>query len=88
MAGPLRCILPENGTGNSPEDQSEDTRYPRPWLGLLPRVEQALSAHGLWGLADLYLELPDFRANFDKHAEGFTDWLVAAMKAYAVRLGG
>ena len=51
-------------------------------------MEQALSAHGLWGLADLYLELPDFRANFDKHAEGFTDWLVAAMKAYAVRLGG
>jgi DNA-binding transcriptional MerR regulator len=40
------------------------------------------------GLADLYLEHPDFRTNFDKQGEGFTDWLVAAMKAYAARLAG
>jgi hypothetical protein len=38
------------------------------------------------GLADLYLEHPDFRANFEKQGEGFTDWLAAAMKAYAGRL--
>ncbi|MBO9582487.1 MAG: TipAS antibiotic-recognition domain-containing protein, partial [Sphingobium sp.] len=37
------------------------------------------------GLADLYLAHPDFRTNFDKAGEGFTDWLVAAMKAYAAR---
>jgi len=39
------------------------------------------------GMADLYLEHPDFRAKFDSDGgEGFTEWLTTAMKAYAARL--
>ena len=39
------------------------------------------------GLADLYLTHPDFRTKFDGDGgEGFTEWLTAAMKAYAARL--
>ena len=37
------------------------------------------------GLADLYLEHPDFRATYDQVAEGPVDYLAAAMKAYAAR---
>ncbi len=40
------------------------------------------------GLADLYLAHPDFQVNLDKNGEGFTDWLVAAMKAYAAGHAG
>lgn len=38
------------------------------------------------GLADLYLSHPDFRAHFDAHGAGFTDWIAKGMKAYAARL--
>jgi DNA-binding transcriptional MerR regulator len=48
--------------------------------------ERACSPQAYAGLADTYLAHPDFRANFDKCGKGFTDWLVAAMKAYAARL--
>ncbi|HEY6815360.1 MAG TPA: MerR family transcriptional regulator [Croceibacterium sp.] len=40
---------------------------------------------GYGGMADMYLAHPDFRTHFDKHGEGFTDWLTTAMKAYAAR---
>jgi DNA-binding transcriptional MerR regulator len=42
---------------------------------------------GYGGMADLYLAHPDFRTHFDKHGEGFTDWLTTAMKDYAARPG-
>jgi hypothetical protein len=35
------------------------------------------------GLADLYLAHPDFRTRYEAIAPGFTDWLVAAMKAHS-----
>jgi len=35
------------------------------------------------GLADLYLAHRDFRARYEAIAPGFTDWLVAAMKAHS-----
>lgn len=40
------------------------------------------------GLADLYLSHPDFRTRFETIADGLTDWLTAAMKAYAARQSG
>ena len=40
---------------------------------------------GYAGMADMYLAHPDFRSHFDKRGEEFTDWLAAAMKAYAAR---
>jgi DNA-binding transcriptional MerR regulator len=52
---------------------------------------------GMWGrecaregygrMADIYIAHPDFRTHFDKRGTGFTDWLTAAMKAYAARPG-
>lgn len=38
------------------------------------------------GIADLYSSHPDFRARYEAHGAGFTDWLTAAMKAHAGRL--
>ncbi|MEO0383246.1 MAG: MerR family transcriptional regulator [Pseudomonadota bacterium] len=41
---------------------------------------------GLAGLADLYLSHPDFVARYERLAQGFSQWLPAAMKAHARRL--
>jgi DNA-binding transcriptional MerR regulator len=38
------------------------------------------------GMADLYSEHPDFRARYEAHGAGFTDWLATAMRAHAKRL--
>jgi hypothetical protein len=35
------------------------------------------------GLANLYATHPGFRERYEAHGEGFTDWLVSAMKNYA-----
>ena len=35
------------------------------------------------GLANLYATHPSFRERYEAYAEGFTDWLVTAMKHYA-----
>lgn len=66
-----------------------------------PALDPALARHREWvsrmwdrdcapgayaGLADLYLAHPDFRARYEARAEGFTDWLTTAMKAYAARV--
>jgi DNA-binding transcriptional MerR regulator len=67
-----------------------------------PAIDPLLRRHHAWiaamwdracpppayaGLADLYLEHPDFRTKFDSDGgEGFTDWVTTAMKAYAARL--
>jgi len=65
-----------------------------------PAIESTLLRHRLWvgsmwnrpcaatsyaGLADLYLAHPDFRSRYEAIAPGFTDWLVAAMRAHAAR---
>ncbi|MEE2692363.1 MAG: MerR family transcriptional regulator [Pseudomonadota bacterium] len=58
----------------------------RAWVGAMwsrPCPPDAYS-----GLADLYLSHPDFRTRFETIAEGFTNWLTAAMKAHAARQGG
>ena len=55
----------------------------RAWVALMGNRE--CGRDGYSGMADLYLAHPDFRTHFDKHGEGFTDWLTTAMKAYAAR---
>ena len=37
-------------------------------------------------LGDLYLAHPGFRENFDRLGDGFTDWLVSAMKTHGEQL--
>jgi DNA-binding transcriptional MerR regulator len=56
----------------------------RAWVGRMWGRDCPPQAHA--GLADLYLAHPDFRARYEAYGEGFTDWLVAAMKAGAARL--
>jgi len=66
-----------------------------------PGVALALDRHRAWvsrmwgrecppqtygSMADLYSSHPDFRARYEAHGEGFTDWLAGAMRAYAARL--
>ena len=66
-----------------------------------PGVAPALDRHRAWvsrmwarecppqtygSMADLYSSHPDFRARYEAHGEGFTDWLAEAMRAYAARL--
>jgi DNA-binding transcriptional MerR regulator len=55
----------------------------RAWVEHMWGKECPHRAYG--GLADLYLSHPDFRAHFDAHGEGFTDWIAEGMKAYAER---
>jgi DNA-binding transcriptional MerR regulator len=61
-----------------------------------PEVTPLLERHrrwvaGMWGrecdgnayagMADMYLAHPDFRNHFERHGEGFLDWLVKGMRA-------
>jgi DNA-binding transcriptional MerR regulator len=56
----------------------------RAWVGRMWDRECPPQAYA--GLADLYSEHPDFRARYEAHGTGFTDWLANAMKAHAARL--
>ncbi|MEO6376884.1 MAG: MerR family transcriptional regulator [Caulobacteraceae bacterium] len=69
------------------EDSANDPLLARHHAWVTAMWNKACPPAAYVGLAHLYLEHPDFRANIDKGGEGFTDWLAAAMKAYAVRLG-
>ncbi len=74
--------------GALPEDPVNDPLLARHHAWVSAMWDRACPPAAYAGLADLYLEHPDFRATFDKNGEGFLDWLVAAMKAYAGRLAG
>jgi DNA-binding transcriptional MerR regulator len=72
--------------GAAPDDPANDPLLARHHAWIAGMWNRTCPPEAYAGLADLYLEHPDFRANFEKQGEGFTDWLVAAMKAYAGRL--
>jgi len=71
--------------GLAPDDPSLDPLLERHrrWVGRMWGRECGLTAYS--GLADLYLAHSDFRSRYEAIHEGFTDWLAAAMKAYAER---
>jgi DNA-binding transcriptional MerR regulator len=74
-------------SGTAAEDPANDPLLARhhAWVGAM--WDRACPPQAYAGMADLYLEHPDFRAKFDSDGgEGFTDWLTTAMKAYAARL--
>ena len=58
----------------------------RQWVGVMWNRPCEPAAYG--GLADIYLGHPDFRARYEALAPGFTEYLAAAMKAYAGRAVG
>ena len=51
------------------------------WVGSMWGKPCTAQAYG--GLADLYLEHPDFRARYETLQAGFAEYLAAAMKAHA-----
>jgi DNA-binding transcriptional MerR regulator len=74
-------------SGLAPEDPANDSLLARHHAWIAKMWDKACPPQAYAGLADLYLEHPDFRSKFDKSGgEGFLDWLTTAMKAYAARL--
>jgi DNA-binding transcriptional MerR regulator len=71
--------------GTPPEDPANDALLARHHAWVAAMWDRACPPEAYAGLADLYREHPDFRATFDRNGAGFTDWLTAAMKAYAAR---
>jgi DNA-binding transcriptional MerR regulator len=78
----VECFLAGNAA-DSTEVESALARH-RAWVGRMWDSECPPERYA--GLADLYLAHPDFRARYEAYGQGFTDWLTAAMKAYAARL--
>jgi DNA-binding transcriptional MerR regulator len=73
--------------GDAPDDPANDPLFARHHAWIAAMWDKACPPQAYAGMADLYLEHPDFRARFDKDGgAGFTDWLTAGMKAYAGRL--
>jgi DNA-binding transcriptional MerR regulator len=73
-------------TGAAPEDPANASLLARHHAWIAAMWDRTCPPEAYAGLADLYLEHPDFRTNFDRNGQGFTDWLASAMKAYAARL--
>jgi len=74
--------------GAKADDPANDPLLARHHGWIAAMWDRACPPQAYAGLADLYLENPDFRATFEKQREGFAEWLAAAMKAYARRLDG
>jgi DNA-binding transcriptional MerR regulator len=73
--------------GAAADDPANDPLLARHHAWIAAMWDKACPPQAYAGLADLYLEHPDFRAKFDSDGgEGFTDWLTTAMKSYASRL--
>jgi DNA-binding transcriptional MerR regulator len=72
-------------SGAGADNPANDPLLARHHAWIAAMWDKACPPEAYAGLADLYLEHPDFRANFDKNGAGFTDWLTTAMKAYAAR---
>ena len=73
--------------GAAPDDSANDPLLARHHAWIAAMWDKACGPQAYAGLADLYLQHPDFRTKFDGDGgDGFTDWLTTAMKAYAARL--
>lgn len=74
-------------SGARPDDAANDPLLARHHAWIAAMWDKASPPEAYAGLANLYLEHPDFKAKFERDGgEGFADWLAAAMKAYAGRL--
>jgi DNA-binding transcriptional MerR regulator len=73
--------------GASPEAETNAPALERhrAWIGQM-WGNKTCSPERYGGMADLYLAHPDFRARYEAHGAGFTDWLTTAMKVHAARL--
>jgi DNA-binding transcriptional MerR regulator len=71
--------------GTAPDDPANDPLLARHHAWIAALWDRACPPQAYAGLANLYVEHPDFRANLDRAGVGFTDWMVVAMRAYAAR---
>lgn len=74
--------------GTASEDPANDPLLERHRACIAAMWARPCTPQAYAGVADLYLDHPDLRTGLDKRGTGFTDWLAAAMKAYAARLAG
>jgi hypothetical protein len=72
--------------GTAADDPAIDPMLQRHHAWIAAMWDRACPPQAYARMADMYLDHPDFRANFDRAGTGFTDWLTTAMKAYAARL--
>ncbi|MGZ3196291.1 MAG: MerR family transcriptional regulator [Croceibacterium sp.] len=73
--------------GDAPDDAANFPLFARHHAWVAAMWDNACPPQAYAGMADLYLEHPDFRTKFDGDGgEGFTDWLTTGMKAYVARL--
>ena len=82
-----RALADAFKAGAKADDPANDPLLTRHHAWISAMWNRACSPEAYVGLSDLYLENADFRATFEKQREGFAEWLAAAMKAYAARLG-
>ncbi len=74
------------GAGPDAGDVAAALERHRAWIGRMWGDRECPPA-AYAGMADLYLDHPDFRARYEANGAGFTDWLTTAMEAHAARLG-
>jgi DNA-binding transcriptional MerR regulator len=73
--------------GAAPDDPANEPLLERHRAWVSAMWDKTCPPDAYAGLAELYLEHPDFRSKFDNDGgSGFTDWLSKAMKAYAAKL--
>ena len=73
--------------GTEPDSAELEPLFDRHRAWVAQMWNRECAREGYAGMADMYLAHPDFRTYFDRRGAGFTDWLTAAMKAYAARAG-
>ena len=81
-----RALADAFKAGAEAGDPANDPLLARHHNWIAEMWDRACPPQAYAGLADLYLENPDFRKKFENQREGFAEWLAAAMKAYAARL--
>jgi len=82
-----RALAQAFKAGTGAEDPANDPLLARHHAWIAAMWDKACPPEAYAGLANLYLEHPDFRTKFDQDGgAGFTEWLTTAMKAYAARL--
>jgi DNA-binding transcriptional MerR regulator len=80
IEGDLILIM-QAGKEPSDPDVLDLVAHHHQWVGQW--WDKQPDAQSYAGLADLYRHTPDFQVRYERLAEGFTDFLVNAMKAYS-----
>ncbi|NUT98216.1 MAG: MerR family transcriptional regulator [Saccharothrix sp.] len=78
IAGAFGELFDAGAAPDAPEVQEVTDRHHR-WICL----SWTPNRESYTGLGQLYVDAPDFKVQFDAHAEGFAEWVRDAIAAYA-----